>query len=92
MTLLLPRDEHGVLGHEMLHLRPEEAGSQRSGFTLGQVLWAIHSHYQLPLSTDDQLWVMRQDKRLRRALQVGRRSWECTIGSARFSRPHGKPA
>ena len=71
ITLLLPRDQHGVLGHSVLQITPD---SHTSIITTGKVLEAIYSHYKYEMMYNDQVAAMEADPRIRRMLQVGRMS------------------
>ncbi|KAG2448845.1 hypothetical protein HYH02_006196 [Chlamydomonas schloesseri] len=86
LTLLLPQDRHGVLGHSSLTvaaapppplscapLQPGAAPAGRGGgggITLRALLGAVQRHYAAPLSDGDMVEAMATHPDLRRALQV----------------------
>jgi len=65
LTLLLPRDELGILGHHSLQIHPPP-----SGLTAGALLSHIHQFYAADLQPSEQLWLMQQHPHIRRSLQV----------------------
>ncbi|MEW5302945.1 MAG: hypothetical protein WDW36_005682 [Sanguina aurantia] len=66
VTLLLPRDDRSLLGHDSvtLLLPPDSPG-----FSCQQCLDALHGYYMVELTGQEQQRVMRHAPHLRRALQ-----------------------
>ncbi|PNW77525.1 hypothetical protein CHLRE_10g440500v5 [Chlamydomonas reinhardtii] len=82
LTLLLPQDRFGILGHNShtvvspatLPLQPLHGGATGGGggggITLRALLTAVQRHYEQPLSNDEMVEAMAGHPDLRRALQV----------------------
>lgn len=65
IILLLPRDEHGVLGPQALQLSAPPPGLRTQ-----QLLQSVHEWYQTQVPVEEQLTLMRCHPGIRRALQV----------------------